>query len=98
LTIDRLAREKLIAEDPKNEAIIKPILTGDDIRKYETNFGDVYLIYIPWHFPLQGDSSINGASEIAEESFKKQYPSIYAHLLLNKDKLLKRNAAETGIR
>ena len=96
--IDGPTREKMIAEDSKNENIIKPILTGDDIRKYEFNFKDAYLIYIPWHFPLESDSSISGASAIAEESFKKQYPTIYSHLLKFKDKLLKRNAAETGIR
>jgi adenine-specific DNA-methyltransferase len=31
--IDKLTREKMIAEDSKNEDIIKPILAGDDIRK-----------------------------------------------------------------
>jgi hypothetical protein len=96
--IDEDTREKLITEDPKNEKIIKQILTGDDIRKYENNFKNIYLIYIPWHFPLQGDTSINCASEIAEEAFKKQYSSIYKYLLKFKDNLCRRNAAETGIR
>ncbi|HPS91086.1 MAG TPA: TaqI-like C-terminal specificity domain-containing protein [Methanothrix sp.] len=96
--IDIGTRKKLILEDPKNENIIKPILTGDDIRKYKNNYKNSYLIYIPWHFPLHEDTSINCASENAEEAFRTQYSSIYAHLLKFKDRLLKRNAAETGIR
>jgi len=44
------------------------------------------------------DSTINSASEIAEESFRIQYPAIYNYLLNFKEKLKKRNVAETGIR
>ena len=56
------------------------------------------MIFVPWHFPLHEDSSIQGASEKAEKEFKKAYPIIYNHLLKYKDELLKRNQEETGIR
>jgi hypothetical protein len=56
------------------------------------------LIYIPWHFPLHHDTSISGASLKAEEEFKKKYPALYSYLLQFKDRLLKRNKEETGIR
>lgn len=56
------------------------------------------MIFIPWHFPLHKDTSIQGASQKAEEAFKKSYPTIYQHLYLYKSDLSKRNQAETGIR
>ncbi|MEH1948536.1 MAG: TaqI-like C-terminal specificity domain-containing protein [Nostoc sp.] len=59
---------------------------------------DIWLLFVPWHFPLHEDSSIEGASAKAEKEFKKQYPAIYEHLLKFKTKLLERNQAETGIR
>jgi hypothetical protein len=56
----------------------------------------LWLIYIPWHFPLHNDKYITGASLKAEEEFKKKYPALYSYLLQFKDKLLKRNKEETG--
>ena len=58
----------------------------------------MWLIYIPWHFPLQNDKTINGASKIAEEKFMNEYPAIYNHLLSKKEHLENRNKSETGIR
>lgn len=78
--------------------IISPILRGRDIKRYGYNWAGLYLIWIPWHFPLHLDSSIQGVSEKAEIAFKLQYPSVYQHLLQYKDKLSARNKAETGIR
>ncbi|HPS31192.1 MAG TPA: TaqI-like C-terminal specificity domain-containing protein [bacterium] len=96
--IDGATKNRLIKEDPKSAEIIKPILRGRDIKKYKAEFADQWLIFIPWHFPLHKDESIQGASELAEKAFQKQYPSIYGHLLNYKEQLLKRNQAETGIR
>src|SRR5690606_11263220 len=81
-----------------SEEIIRPILRGRDIKKYGYDFADLWLIYIPWHFPLHQDSSIKGASQEAENQFRLQFPAIYNHLLNYKEGLSKRNKAETGIR
>ncbi|MFC1557418.1 Eco57I restriction-modification methylase domain-containing protein [candidate division KSB1 bacterium] len=43
--IDKRTRENLIHEDPKSEEIIKPFVVGDDIRKYQCNFRERYLIF-----------------------------------------------------
>lgn len=43
--IDRATRDRLIAEDAKSEEIIKPLLVGDDIRKYHVNWRGRYLIF-----------------------------------------------------
>ncbi|GHT79107.1 hypothetical protein AGMMS50262_22450 [Bacteroidia bacterium] len=91
-------RNELIEQDPKSEEIIRPLLRGRDIKRYSYEFADLYLLFIPWHFPLQNDSTIQGASEKAENAFENQYPAVYNHLLKYKKELSARNKAETGIR
>lgn len=93
-----LANCKNDEEREKTAELIRPILRGRDIKRYSYNWADLWLIYIPWHFPLQFDQTIQGASEKAEKEFKKQYPAVYAHLLQYKRELSARNKAETGIR
>ncbi|MGT2925178.1 TaqI-like C-terminal specificity domain-containing protein [Streptococcus caviae] len=96
--IDKKKRDELIKKDAKSAEIIRPILRGRDIRKYGYDFADLYLIYIPWHFPLHNDTSVQGASLEAEKLFEQDYPAIYSHLLKFKEKLSSRNKSETGIR
>ena len=92
-------RAELIAQDPKNAEIIRPILRGRDIKRYGYEFADLYLLFIPWHFPLHlAKPEIKGASLEAEKAFENQYPAIYNHLLQYKKELSNRNKAETGIR
>jgi adenine-specific DNA-methyltransferase len=96
--IDGKKKDELIAEDPKSAEIIRPILRGRDIKKYDYTFSDLWLIYIPWHFPLHNKPNISGASLEAEQAFEKEYPAIYTHLSKYKIQLSNRNKAETGIR
>lgn len=96
--ISEQTRQDLIKDDPKSEEIIRPLLRGRDIKKYKCDFADLYLLYVPWHFPLQNDSKITGASVEAEKAFCLQYPAVYSHLLKYKQQLQNRNKAETGIR
>jgi len=86
------------AERRRTEEIIKPILRGRDIKRYYYEWAGLWVIFIPWHFPLHEDLSIQGSSEKAEKEFQKQYPTVYQHLLQFKDSLSKRNKEETGIR
>lgn len=94
--VDGATKDRLIREDPKSAEILKPILRGRDIKRYQAEFTDLWLIYVPWHFPLHEDPTIQGASRKAEDAFRNQYPAIYQHLLKHKDKLSNRNKAETG--
>ena len=102
--IDSAKREEILTncqtedERIRTTDLIRPILRGRDIKRYSYDWADLWLIYIPWHFPLHEDDSIQGASEKAEEAFKNQYPTIYQHLLAYKEDLSARNKAETGIR
>ena len=42
--IDGEKRAELIAQDPKSEEIIRPILRGRDIKQYGYEFADLYII------------------------------------------------------
>ena len=85
-------------ERKKTDELIRPILRGRDIKRYDYEWADLWLIYIPWHFPFQFDENIQGASDKAERAFKEQYPAVFSHMLQYKEQLSKRNKAETGIR
>ena len=80
-------REEILAncqtedERQRTAEIIRPILRGRDIKRYGYEWANLWLIYIPWHFPFQFDDSIQGASEKAEKAFIEQYPAVYSHML-----------------
>ena len=93
-----LAACKTDKERMMTASIIRPILRGRDIKRYSHEWANLWLVWIPWHFPLHLDPSIQGASQEAEKEFTKQYPAVYNHLLQYKNELSARNKAETGIR
>ncbi|RVZ03742.1 class I SAM-dependent DNA methyltransferase [Helicobacter pylori] len=82
-------------ERERTEGLIKPILRGKDIKRYSYEWADLWVIFIPWHFPNTGSPK---DMEQNEKDFSIHYPIIYAHLLSHKDELLKRNKDETGKR
>ncbi len=43
--IDEATRRRLIAEDPKSAEIIKPLVVGEDIKRYEIEYKNRYLIW-----------------------------------------------------
>lgn len=96
--IDEATKNYLIDKDSRNGKWIKPILRGRNISKYSYDFDKIWVLYIPWHFPLHEDNTITGASNLAEREFQKEYPDIYDHLSIYKENLKNRNKAETGIR
>lgn len=75
--IDGAQRAELIAADPKSAEIIKPFLRGRDVKRWQVEAADKWLIKIassenethPWSGmpPKQ-----------AEENFKETWPSVYA--------------------
>lgn len=48
--IDGVTKDRLIAEDPKSEEIIKPILRGRDIKRYKAKFADKWVILVKKEF------------------------------------------------
>ena len=63
--IDGTKRAELIAADPKSAEIIRPILRGRDIKRYNYEFADLYIIAT---FP-------------AKHYHIDDYPAVKAHLL-----------------
>lgn len=94
--IDEEKKNELLRLDPNSAEVIKPLLRGRNISKYSYSFDNIYILFIPWHFPLKNE--INGASKEAEIAFEKLFPAVYNHLKKFKEDLSKRNKAETGIR
>lgn len=91
-------KDKLIQEHESSKEVLKKILRGKDLTAWYPNFAGLWLIYIPWHFPLQDMPSVPGINHKAELEFKKRYPAIYNHLLKYKNELQARNKSEVGIR
>ncbi|MDO8803044.1 MAG: Eco57I restriction-modification methylase domain-containing protein, partial [Elusimicrobiota bacterium] len=96
--VDRVTRDRLIAEHKSSADVLKPFLRGRDVKRWQARPQDLWLMFIPWHFPLHQDNAITGASKKAETEFKRLYPAIYRHLFGFKEALSARNAVETGIR
>ncbi|MDR1820448.1 MAG: hypothetical protein LBR15_09430, partial [Methanobrevibacter sp.] len=51
--INSETRNDLIAKDPKNREIIKPLLRGRDIHRWSIDYQNLYLLYIPWDFEIE---------------------------------------------
>ena len=51
--IDAETRDYLIDEDPRSAEIIKPCVAGDDIRQYEIQFRERYLIWTYIGVPIE---------------------------------------------
>ncbi|MEI7732193.1 MAG: TaqI-like C-terminal specificity domain-containing protein [Verrucomicrobiota bacterium] len=96
--IDRATRDNLIREHKSSTEVLKPYLRGKDVDRWGASPSELWLIFVPWHFPLHEDPSISGASQEAESEFCKRYPAIFKHLLRFKVELSSRNKEETGIR
>lgn len=81
-----------------NSHLAKNFLRGKDIHRYEIEENELKLLFVPWHYPLHEDSSVSGASELAENAFKSNYNNEYEHLKSFKTELSNRNKSETGKR
>lgn len=56
--INREVYDQLISQDSKSVEIIKPLLVGDDVRRYEMHFRDTYLIYTPHGIDINRYSAV----------------------------------------
>jgi methylase of polypeptide subunit release factors len=56
--IDQLTRDELIAQSPDAAEIIKPLLAGDDVRRYELHYRGSYLIYAQHGLDIQRYPSV----------------------------------------
>ncbi len=101
--IDSAKRNELIELDPHSNDFIKPLLRGKDIQKFTAYFKELWLIYIPKGFTIK--SILGENNDIINEPiprygfvdydeawvwFSEKLPAIASHLLMFKDKAVKR--------
>ena len=45
--------KELVEQDPNSKEILKPVIRGADIHRYEVEYQNEYFIYVPWGFPIE---------------------------------------------
>ena len=70
--IDNVTRQELVALDPSSAEIIKPILRGQDIRRYQAQWAGLWLIVAKFG---------------SYKALPKEYPAVYEHLIQHEEKL-----------
>ena len=69
-------KKELILADPKSAEIIRPILRGENIKRYEYAFDNEWVIYIP-----SGYTNKRRGTMLPEEWFKNEFPAIHVHFI-----------------
>ena len=89
--IDQATRDRLITEDPKCESLMKKLIRGRNIQGWAVEWGKDWIIALPsshnkeWPWAVLADKPAK-----AEEMFKKEFPSIHAHMKPMEQALRKR--------
>ncbi len=87
--IDRSTRDRLINEHNSSAEVIKPFLRGRDVKRWNVDFADQYLIKIE-----SSENKKHPWSELtekeAEKIFDQTYPAIYKYFSRFRDSLIKR--------
>ncbi len=86
--VDRETRDRLIAEHSSSE-VLKPFLRGRDVKRWQVNFAEQYLIKIESSENRTHPWSGQPVTE-AEQLFADTYPAIHAHFKPFREPLIKR--------
>ncbi|OFY89616.1 MAG: hypothetical protein A3K10_08930 [Bacteroidetes bacterium RIFCSPLOWO2_12_FULL_31_6] len=92
--LDEETKNRLIKEDENSEKIIKRLIRGREVEKYQANFQNTYLIFIPKGYTIKRNlpkDNINYVSEptprygnmeidTAWDWLKDNYPAVAKHL------------------
>jgi len=78
--IDEETKARLIAEDLKSAAIIKPWLRGRDIKKWQAQWAGLYIIAIASSGNKEWPWSQEADEKSARPLFAEEYPAIHKHL------------------
>ncbi|AZQ14894.1 Eco57I restriction-modification methylase domain-containing protein [Halorubrum sp. PV6] len=76
--LDRETRDQLVSQHEKSKDLIQPLVIGDDIRQYNVEYSDQYLLVIKsgWTGKRAGTT----AEEDAWKWFSREYPAVADHL------------------
>jgi hypothetical protein len=89
--IDEETKYHLIAEDPKSAEIIKPWLRGRDIRKWQAQWANLYIIAIASSGNKEWPWSKEEVETTARPIFEQTYPAVHRHLVQWETGLKKRD-------
>ena len=89
--IDESTRQRLITEDERSIELIKSLLRGRNLRKWQETCANEYLIAIASSANREWPWSETGDDEEAERIFAETYPAIYNHLNGYRDRLIARD-------
>jgi type I restriction-modification system DNA methylase subunit len=79
--VDRVTRDRLVAEDPSSADVLKPLLRGRDLARYAIHSAGLWLICIKSGWTLTTMGTRNKQSETrAWEFFANKYPTVARHL------------------
>jgi hypothetical protein len=98
--IDKTTKNKLIANDKNSSDLIKPLLRGKDIKFWQPNFANLWVIFIPKGFTIKRNLPKDNINYLAEPTphygnmeyddawhwFNNEYPAIANYLLPYKTK------------
>ncbi|MDI9312612.1 MAG: Eco57I restriction-modification methylase domain-containing protein, partial [Limnohabitans sp.] len=93
--IDEATKDRLIREDKNSTKIIKRLIRGREVEKYEANFQNTYLIFIPKGYTIKRNLPKNSVNYVAEPTprygnmelntawdwLKENYSAVAKHLL-----------------
>lgn len=82
--IDESTRSRLVAQSPKSNEIIQPILRGRDIQKFHANWSNMYLI-------VTHNGYIDDSGNYINPIEVNNYESVKNHLDVYRDKLRARH-------
>jgi adenine-specific DNA-methyltransferase len=88
--VDRATRDRLIAEHPSSAKVLKPFLRGRDIKRWQVDFANQYLIKIESSENREHPWSGKPEQE-AERIFAETYPAIHAWFERFRSKLIDRD-------
>jgi hypothetical protein len=71
--IDRETRHRLIGDDKHSAEIIKPLVVGDDVRRYETHFREKHLIWTYIGVPIKNYPAIFSHLKKFQKDAEKRY-------------------------
>ena len=87
--VDRPTRDRLLSVHTSSAEVLKPVLRGQDVKRWQVDFAEKYLIIIESSENRTHPWSGRSADE-AEEVFANTYPAIHAHLQTFRDRLIER--------
>jgi hypothetical protein len=89
--IDQATRDRLITEDPTCESLIKKLIRGRNIQRWAVEWKKEWIIALPSsHNEEWPWAALTDKPGKAEELFKKEFPSLHAHLKPMEQALRKR--------